>query len=143
MFAGTAIVDSLALSRATKVEAQHRNIPKVQRFGRLIHNLVVHRATEKRMRMAHHSDQRWIRDGHSPQQSLKLSGSSGEEEITMECFSHEICQRMSVAESLRRRKTTVGASGFSRDVPADGYAGEDGAGSGEGIGERSGIRRRR
>jgi hypothetical protein len=34
---------------------------------------------------------------------------------------------MSVTESLRRRKTMAGASGFSGDMPTDGDTGEDGA----------------
>jgi hypothetical protein len=81
-------VDSLALPHATKVEPQHRDIAKVQRFGRLVHNFVVHGAAEQRMRVADYSDKRRIRNRHGPQQSLEPSGSPGEEEIAMECFGH-------------------------------------------------------
>ncbi len=45
---------------ATKIESQHRDIPAVQGFGRLINNLVMHRAAKKRMGMAHESDEAGI-----------------------------------------------------------------------------------
>src|SRR5271170_247516 len=95
------------------------------------------------MRVTHHRDERRIRNRHGPEQSLEPPGGSGEEEIAMKCFSHEIGPRLSVTESSEWRKTRGGASGFAGDVPADGYAGENCAHSGEGIGEWSGARRRR
>jgi hypothetical protein len=51
-FAFPAIVLPFALSRSPKIETQHWKAQRVQRFRGLINNFVVHRATEKRMRMA-------------------------------------------------------------------------------------------
>ena len=89
-FARAAIMLSFALARAAEIEAQHGNVTKMQRFGRLIHNFVVHRAAEKRMRMADHADQRRISDRHGPEQRLQAPGGARDKEIAMKGFRHEI-----------------------------------------------------
>ena len=50
-----ATVFSLAQSKATKIEAQHRKSKTVQRLHRMKHNLVVHGAAVNRMRMTDQS----------------------------------------------------------------------------------------
>ena len=90
LFADAPIVDPLALSGASEIEAQHRDAAQVQCFRRLIHNFVVHGAAEKRMRVTYHGDEWWIRSGHGPEQSFEAPGGAYQEKITMDCFSHEI-----------------------------------------------------
>jgi hypothetical protein len=91
LFANAAIVDAFALSRPAKVEAQYWDAALVQRFGRLIHDFIVHGAAEKRVRVADYGCERRIGDGHGPEQSLEASGGTGEEEVTMEDIGHERC----------------------------------------------------
>jgi hypothetical protein len=90
LFANTAIVFSLALSCAAKIEAEHRNAAPVQRLGRLIHNFVVHGATEKRMRVADHRRERRSRSRDGPEKSFEPSGGTRDENGAMEYSGHEI-----------------------------------------------------
>jgi hypothetical protein len=83
-------VDSFAQSGPAEVEAQYWNAGQVQRLRRLIRDLIVHGAAEKRMRVAHDGDQRRVRERYGPEHCLETPGGAGEKEIAMECLSHEV-----------------------------------------------------
>jgi hypothetical protein len=57
----SSIVRPGAHPSASKIESQHRQAQSIQRFRRLINHLVVHRAAEKRVRMANDRSHRWSR----------------------------------------------------------------------------------
>jgi hypothetical protein len=55
----------------------------------LIHDLVVHGAAEKGVRVADHGGERRIRDGRGPEHSFEAAGGACQEKIAMECIGHE------------------------------------------------------
>ena len=60
-FAPALVVLAFTQSCAPKIEAQHRKPEGVQGLHRVVHNLVVHRATVERMRMTDQGGVRCIR----------------------------------------------------------------------------------
>ena len=76
-----AIVFSLTHSGAAKIETQNRKSKSIERFGGLIDHLVVHRAAEKRMRVANNRSQRWRTRAWTPQNGFQAPGRPGQKEI--------------------------------------------------------------
>jgi hypothetical protein len=80
-FALPAIVLPLAHSGAAKIETQNRKPKCIERFGGLIDYLVVHRAAEKRMRVANNCSQRWRTRAWTPQNGFQAPGGPGQKEM--------------------------------------------------------------
>jgi hypothetical protein len=78
-FADALVVFSLAQSRPSKIEPQHRKSERVQRLHRVKYNFVVQRPAIQRVRMAHERSMRSILRANV-QQSLKISRRSFEDE---------------------------------------------------------------
>ena len=80
-FTLAAIVFSLAHSGAAKIESQNGKSKSIKRFGGLIDDLVVHRAAEKRMRVANNRGQRCRTRAWTPQNGFQAPGGPRQKEI--------------------------------------------------------------
>ncbi len=79
LLADTAIVNSSAETRATKIETQYRERQSVDGFGGLENDFVVHGAAEKRVRMTDQGGEwRQLRRARSPQDGFQAADRAGE-----------------------------------------------------------------
>jgi len=81
-FSATVIVNASAQSRSPKIKSQDRKAQRGERFGRLIHDFVVHRSAKKRMGMANQCRYHRLRRGaRSPINGLQPPGWSVQRQI--------------------------------------------------------------
>jgi hypothetical protein len=88
LLADSPVVYPFALLDAAKVESKDRTAMLMKGLGRLIDDLIVHRATEKRVRMADHGHKGWIGVGGGPEQGLETASWPWKKETAMEGLGH-------------------------------------------------------
>jgi len=100
LFAPPVVVRPPTLADAPKIESQHSRTSRMQRFGRLVHDFIVHRATVERMRMAHDGDERRLRARGSPKQRFQAAREPGQEKISMKNFCHQEVREALLQEGI-------------------------------------------
>jgi len=100
LFTAAFVVDALAETHAAKIESENRHAAFVESFRGVKDNLIVHRAAEHRMRMAHDGDDRRISNERGPKESLESPGGSCKKQGLMHHARHlELCPELSARMS--------------------------------------------